>query len=174
MMNRQKGFSLLEVLVAFLILSVGLLGVASLQATSIRAGTSSMLRTLSLLSSQEIIERMQANTSAIPSYASALSGAPTAPTPRCSQQNGAIAAACTPEQLAINDVFEWKQNLAAQFGGLGAQSSITVTPQGNLMNVAITIQWDERTSQRSTQANTVDDGTVQQSYAVNVLILPTT
>ena len=170
-MNRQKGFSLFEVLVAFLILSVGLLGVASLQATSIRAGTSSMLRTLSLLSSQEIIERMQANTSAIASYDSDLGGpADMAPSPRCSQQRGEAATVCTPEQLAMNDLYEWRLNLANQFGGLDAQSRIRVNPQGDLMNVTITIQWDERDNQNATKENP----STEQSYVVNVLILPTT
>ena len=58
---RQGGVGMVEVLAALFVLSVGLLGIAGLQAQGIRAGHSATLRSLAVIKSVEIIERMRAN-----------------------------------------------------------------------------------------------------------------
>jgi type IV pilus assembly protein PilV len=55
------GFSLLEVLVALFVLSIGLLGLAALQTTGIRFNQQSYQRTQATLQAYEIIDRMRAN-----------------------------------------------------------------------------------------------------------------
>ena len=42
--NRQSGFSLIEVLIALVIMSVGMLGIAGLYVQSLQAGRTSMFR----------------------------------------------------------------------------------------------------------------------------------
>lgn len=59
--RRQAGISLLEVLVAILILSLGLLGLGSLQATGLRMNHSAYLRSLAAQSAQDMADRMRAN-----------------------------------------------------------------------------------------------------------------
>lgn len=57
----QRGFSLLEVLIAVLVLSIGLLGLAGLYAVGLRSVDSANLRTQATVLTQDILERMRAN-----------------------------------------------------------------------------------------------------------------
>ncbi len=57
----QAGFSLLEVLVALLILSVGLLGLAGLQVLGLRHTGNAYFRTQATLLANEMVERIHAN-----------------------------------------------------------------------------------------------------------------
>lgn len=57
--RRQRGISLIEVLVAILVLGVGLLGVAGLQLTALRSSQSAELRSQASLLAYDIIERMR-------------------------------------------------------------------------------------------------------------------
>jgi len=59
--HRAAGFSLVEVLVAILVLAVGMLGVAALQATALRNTQSSFERTQAVVESYSIIDAMRAN-----------------------------------------------------------------------------------------------------------------
>jgi type IV pilus assembly protein PilV len=60
--NRSsRGFSLLEVLVAILILSIGLLGLAAMQAFSLKANQSANFRTQATALTTMIVERMRAH-----------------------------------------------------------------------------------------------------------------
>ncbi|HLE93281.1 MAG TPA: type IV pilus modification protein PilV, partial [Sulfuricaulis sp.] len=59
---QHRGFSLIEVLVALLVLSIGLLGLAALQTTSLQYNTGSYFRTQATFLAYDIIDRMRANT----------------------------------------------------------------------------------------------------------------
>ncbi len=59
--HRSRGFTLLEVLVAMVVLSVGLLGLSGLQTSSLRNNHSAFLRSQATLVSNDIIDRMRAN-----------------------------------------------------------------------------------------------------------------
>jgi type IV pilus assembly protein PilV len=59
--GRSGGFTLLEVLVALLVLSVGLLGIAGLQLTSLRSNHSAYLRSQATILAYDILDRMRAN-----------------------------------------------------------------------------------------------------------------
>lgn len=58
---RQRGVGLVEVLIATLLVSIGLLTLASLQMLSLSRGTSSALRTEALFQSYDLLDRMRAN-----------------------------------------------------------------------------------------------------------------
>jgi len=60
--RNQTGTSLIEVLVALLILAVGLLGLAMLQGKSLRVNTDALFRSEATLLANEIIECMRLNT----------------------------------------------------------------------------------------------------------------
>jgi type IV pilus assembly protein PilV len=56
-----RGFTLLEVLIALIVLSIGLLGLSGLQTTSLRNNHSAFLRSQATLVTNDIIDRMRAN-----------------------------------------------------------------------------------------------------------------
>ena len=58
-MKRQKGLTLLEVLISVLILSVGILGVAGLQLHSLRSSTEADVRSQARLHVRDMIERVR-------------------------------------------------------------------------------------------------------------------
>ncbi|HBA32699.1 MAG TPA: type IV pilus modification protein PilV, partial [Gammaproteobacteria bacterium] len=69
----MKGFTLLEVLIALVILSVGLLGLAGLQTTGLRNNHSAYLRSQATLLAYDITDRIRANKANLNAYALALS-----------------------------------------------------------------------------------------------------
>jgi type IV pilus assembly protein PilV len=63
-LQRQAGVSLLEVLIAVLVLSVGLLGIAGLQTANLRNTQSAHQRTVAVLLAASMAERIRANPTA--------------------------------------------------------------------------------------------------------------
>lgn len=127
---REAGFSLIEILVAVLIVSVGVLGVAGLQLVSLQNNTSAMFRTQAFQAGYEIIDRMRANPQQ--DYVIALADA-TPAAPDCETAD------CTPVQMRNYDLATWLNDLAANLpnGDGEIQVAAGVT--------SITIQWqDER------------------------------
>jgi type IV pilus assembly protein PilV len=57
----QRGFTLLEILVAIVVLSLGLLGLAGLQATSLKNNQVAYYRSIATQQAQDIADRMRAN-----------------------------------------------------------------------------------------------------------------
>ncbi|MFT4797680.1 MAG: type IV pilus assembly protein PilV [Candidatus Azotimanducaceae bacterium] len=58
---REQGFTLIEVLVAMLIVAVGVLGVAGMQVVSLQQNRNALLRDQALQSGNDILDRMRAN-----------------------------------------------------------------------------------------------------------------
>jgi type IV pilus assembly protein PilV len=144
--QEQQGFTLIEALVAFLILSVGMLGIASLQTLSLKAGNTAMYRTAAVMKVDEIVENMRANQSAITSYSAGTSdpGADNG----CRQSASTAASVCTIDELAKDDVFHWKDSLKTVLPATAATTaSIVVIPPVApevLSTVAVTVNWSER------------------------------
>jgi len=67
--DKHSGFSMIEVLVALLILAVGLLGVAGVQVVSMQNTVSANLQTQATIFAQEMAERIRANGSSVLSSA---------------------------------------------------------------------------------------------------------
>ena len=59
--GKSQGFTLIEMLIALVVLSIGLLGLASLQATSLRMNDSAYFRTQAVSLGYDIFERMRGN-----------------------------------------------------------------------------------------------------------------
>ncbi len=95
------GFTLIEVLIAMVILSVGMLGIAGLYVTSMQAGRTSILRHNAVTLAGDVADRIRANPRAAASYALADTGSPSA----------CVAAAtnCSRDEMAANDIYLWNQ-----------------------------------------------------------------
>jgi type IV pilus assembly protein PilV len=105
---------MLEVLVAILIVGFGLLGVAGLQSFSIRNNYAATQRTIATQLAYDIAERMRANVAAVSlgqyNYAVYSStNAAGSSTAACLTSTG-----CTTAQLALQDIWEWNQQILAQ------------------------------------------------------------
>jgi type IV pilus assembly protein PilV len=100
------GFTLIEVLIAVLILSLGLLGMAGLQATSLKANSSAATRGQATLLAYDMIDRMRANRDAAlaGTYNNTSGTAPTTGGSDC-QANGAT---CDANAMAAYDLNQWK------------------------------------------------------------------
>jgi type IV pilus assembly protein PilV len=57
----EQGFTMIEVLVALVILSVGLIGLAALQTGGLRNNNSAVIRSQAVLAAEDILDRMRAN-----------------------------------------------------------------------------------------------------------------
>jgi type IV pilus assembly protein PilV len=130
MHNTSRGFTMLEILVAILVLSLGLLGLAGLQTLSLRNNTGSAQRTIATQLAYDLSDRMRAN------YWSVLSGdynyvsysataAAGQTTANCLTTTG-----CTPTQIALEDIFEWNQQICAQLPQTTTCSATPAAPWG--------------------------------------------
>lgn len=110
---RSAGVTLVEILVAILILSFGLLGSAGLQMAGLRAALSANQRTTATLLAYDAADRMRANMAGV--TAGNYQNYTATENPNC-----LLVAGCTPPQLAQHDMWEWGQAIAAQLpSGIG-------------------------------------------------------
>lgn len=112
-LTAHKGFSLLEVLIAAVIFSIGLLGLASLQVTGLKMSHDSLLRSTASIYANDMADRMRAN---YPAFLEGQGGPYDNPTGAnaglagCLGKTGAGANAdqsCTSSQIAQEDFYEW-------------------------------------------------------------------
>lgn len=118
---RERGFSLIEVLVSMFIVSLGILALTGLMQASARYGKTSEMRSTATLLANDIADHIRANAGASDPVSGASSyqlvdpyaTAPTIPTPGkpdCST-------ACTPAQLAQLDLSGWLKRVNATLPG---------------------------------------------------------
>jgi type IV pilus assembly protein PilV len=150
--SRTGGFTLIEVLISLVVLSIGLLGTAKLMLVSSRANDSAYLRSQATELAYEILDNIRANQQQAISgaYSTALTAAPTNPGFTCI---GAVA--CTPDNLALYDIYQWKLRLNATSGLVPAgalpngQGAVTTVLTGTQTTVEITVTWDDTAAQSS-------------------------
>lgn len=142
----QRGVSLIEVLVAVLIMGVGLLGIAAMQATALRNSQSALERSQAIIQSYAIIDAMRANRT------SAIAGDYNLGAMTC-------AAPAAGGTLAQFDLNQWITSLKLAMSGtanagLDSTSCGRVACTANLC--AVTVQWDDS---RGTNVNGALDAT---------------
>jgi type IV pilus assembly protein PilV len=142
-MKTNTGFTLIEVLIAMLVLAVGLLGLAGLQATSLGNNQSAYNRSQATQLAYDLADRMRANIVGKARYTAILPGVATAKAncvPTTSPPTG-----CISTEMAENDLFEW--NLAVTTTLPSGIGTIAVNPNPCGVNDAciytITITWDD-------------------------------
>jgi type IV pilus assembly protein PilV len=134
-----SGFSLVEVLVALLVLSIGLLGLASLQTFGLRYNQQSYQRTQAVYQAYDVVDRIRANPvgmantcyDTVAAGATAVAGACAGAFKNCESNT------CTPNELANYDINKWNtanQNLLSQGRGAISTSNVRRT---------VTISWIE-------------------------------
>ena len=148
-----RGFSMIELLVAVLVMGIGVLGITGLQMVSLQNNRGALTRADAVQLAYDILDRMRANPGA--AYAGLAIGAAPPVTVDCQ------AATCTEAQMATFDQAVWKCSLGnwnnnvncvpirngvilplgtAQPGLPSGDGSIAVNGGGI---VTITVQWQE-------------------------------
>jgi type IV pilus assembly protein PilV len=139
--SKQQGYSLVEVLIGILILTVGILGMATMQLSAKRIGFDALQRSIATSLAHDIIERIRSNPKAVPAYiVNNLGAGSSEPSPNC------YSADCSATQLAAHDLWEWEQAL------IGASEKMGTSSVGGLVNpracithfnglITVTIVW---------------------------------
>ena len=148
--NRQhnnSGFTLVEILIAMIILSIGFLGLASLQTTGMQNSDGAYMQTQASVLAYDMAERIKANADNV-SYGSVALGASTA--------QDCTSGACTPAQIKSHDVNTWKTSLARTLpagDGSISQTSGSGTTTSTDDTYLIQVVWNNRAVSRNFSLN---------------------
>lgn len=130
----QSGFTLIEILIAVIVLALGLLGLAGLQATGMRNNTSSYLRSQATFLAYDMADRIRANRQ------NALDG----------HYNMTLKDTPTGTTLADLDKQEWKVLLGDRLpSGNGSVASNQI---GTKTIFTITVEWDDSRGEEPLQS----------------------
>lgn len=132
-MKTQSGFTLLEVMVAMVVLSIGLLGLAGLMASSMRNNQGAYHRTQATWLAYDALDRVRANRA--PALAGAYAGAAALGNPAVCAPLAAPAGA----SIAAQDIAAWKNALNCALPA-GDGSIVVDAATGR---VTVTVQWDD-------------------------------
>ncbi len=182
-----KGFSLVEVMVALIIVSVGLLGIAKMQALLLADTGVSRVRALVALEASSLAASIQAN----PDYwASAPNGLavaidPSATTPVVAQNDATLSSAisaavtnsalcestgstaCTAANMAGYDLVQWEQAMASVVGN--AKTNLACSTTNQQVTCTITIDWQENTVNATAQEQ---GSTAFQNQSYQMVVQP--
>lgn len=130
LLARSNGATLVEVLVALLILSVGLLGIAALYVDNLRNGRTAVLRTQAATLAADMADRIRINRAGGAAFAR-ITGQ------RCTE----IAADASVADVAANEVACWQDDVAKELpNGIGTISRDTTTLPATY---TVTVSWSE-------------------------------
>ncbi len=107
----SAGFSLLEVLVALIVMSIGLIGLAGLQVTSMRQNHSAYMRSQAVQLTYSMADRVRAN--AVGAAAGEYHNVNATAHAACTGTDG-----CSESDMAEDDMFRWSENVSDLPGGL--------------------------------------------------------
>ena len=156
--THETGFTVIEVLISLLVLSVGMMGLASLQVVGLQNTQGGAQRAQAAFLAYDITDRMRSNPVAVTAGGYNYVGEPGAAAVNAVGCIG-IAANCSAAQLAAFDLAQWQTLLGTYLsGGFGA---IATVDNGTTTGVTITVQWAD--------AYTVADGNEVVTFTTELL-----
>jgi len=152
----ETGFSLVEVLIALVIMSVGMLGIAGLYVQGMQAGRTSMFRHQAVILAGDVADRIRANPTAGAAYNHLANATGT--------NNSCVAGGvnCTPSQMAANDIFIWQNQADDSLPGGDIAVTFTAAVGALPPTYFINVTW--------TEPNPL--GGVPPSFAITIPVLP--
>ncbi len=155
-LHLNRGFSLIEVLIALVVLAIGLLGLATLQMTSLQFNSDAYLRSQATVLVYDIADRMRINMTGVVAgnYTVATetdANAKVSSYASCSASGGTCdctnTGSCSVANMAQYDLGTWYDRLDKTLPGSSAKRA-TIENLGN-REFRITIKWDERDLQKN-------------------------
>lgn len=138
----QQGFTLIEILVAILVLSFGLIGLASLIALGMKSNQTAYYRTIATQQANDMADRIRSN------LVGAQAGNYNAITAVVGASTNCITSSCTPAQMAAYDAARWNTlNGILLPNGSGTVAGTATT------GYTITLSWAERSESGSAMQN---------------------
>jgi len=135
---RQSGFTMVEVLVALVVLTIGLLGIAALYLNSLQAGRTAIYRTEAIELAADLADRIRMNRTAQAAYDTAFTDVEVE-VAACTTTGG-----CTDAELAATDLSTWKAAIAERLPTGAGQVVVTLpAAAGEPTSYVVTVQWDE-------------------------------
>jgi type IV pilus assembly protein PilV len=129
--KHQLGLGLIESLIALLVISIGLLGVAALQITSLKQSSSAQNHSQAVWYSYEMTDRINANRGAILQYV----GIDTANT----YDKDCQGSPCSPSDMVTADAQIWKNLVSKLPSGRG----VITQPNAGVQALQVTVMWDD-------------------------------
>ncbi|MBL4607274.1 MAG: type IV pilus modification protein PilV [Pseudomonadales bacterium] len=131
--KKHQGFTLIEVLVSLLIMTMGIVGVLKMQTQSLKSNQRAHFRTQADLLSKDMMARMQANKAEAQKGAYATNAKP-ANAPDCQTIE------CSAAQLVQWDLYQWYEQIEKE---LPAGSATVETYAGDTKSYLISLRWDD-------------------------------
>jgi type IV pilus assembly protein PilV len=132
--KQQRGFSLIESMVALVVMSVGMIGMAALYGQGLGAGRTAQYRTLAINLVADMADRIRVNRMGQANYGNAGANA------ACDPESGG-GVDCTPAQMAAHDLWVWDQQVQRILPSGTSQvlfNNATIPP-----TFTIQVNWDE-------------------------------
>lgn len=159
--NRERGVSLVEVLVALVVLSVGLLGVAALLVQSVQGTRTALYRTRAVNLVSDMADRIRANATAGAAYT--VAGAVN----NCQSTADALSAPCTEVQLAADDLARWRAEIQDAFPRVSAAIPAGTVEffAGSPQIFRVSVAWQEPPTTQNGAPN-------NYNYSADVVVMP--
>lgn len=181
--HTQQGFTLIEVLVTMFVMTIGLLGIAGMQSTSVKDGLDNAKRSQVMWLVTELVERARANPAGqATGYNQSIdiSQCATVPAKQCSDNGvGDAATNCSPNEMAAFDVWEVfcgnaEANVVANAGDSLNLSSLTMGCAGtctDTSNLTVSISW---ISQAVTDSSILSDSqkAANKTQSISMTVRP--
>lgn len=163
--RNQQGVGIIEVLVALVIASIGLLGIVAIQTNRVKMAQQEVQMSVSTILATEMAERMRANIAGV-----GTGGYDDVDTSANDTPNNPNCTSCTPSQIADRDIFEWKEKVNRNLiDGKGTIEKLVAYDGAALPSDSghykITLSWKDKVRQD-------EDGNayVDPSHSINVVI----
>ncbi len=124
----QRGVTLVESMIALLVISIGLLGIAALQITAMSQNSSALNHSQAVWIAYNMSDRIRANKDQVAAYA----GIDT----NNAYSQDCMSAACTPAQMVTADASEWGALIGTLPGGRGLVAN-------DADGLRVTVMWDD-------------------------------
>lgn len=126
--SSQRGLTIIESMVALVVISIGLLGIAALQLTGMQQNTSALHQSKAVWAGYTMADRIRANNIRFASYLGIDTNG--------SYSQDCMSSPCNNTQLVTADASEWTDNIRELPGGRGQVT-------GNANQLIITVMWDD-------------------------------